>query len=365
MSEHYKEHFLNHYNNFINQLKVIFSSDDTIKLLDKLTNISDDEKINKGQLFNSLLIEQNFDLFIKKKLKVFSHKNAETQAISESLFGPELCLKNILNNQPDEVKDIIWNTLFVLSMLAELLNPNKNNNKINKLNNLLGNENRFKKVEEMLGVNVNEATTNMLNDIMGSFEKVLTASDSNGDPLTNIMKISKKISTKYADKITKGDIELDKLMESITKKVPGMDQLISGAFNASKPKEKVVIDENFSTADVNVGLNKDDENKSFNLTNILNMVNKFNTSTNNKDGESGNINFDFIKTIPGMDNIPGIDKMIDLMKKLEKSNSTEDVKLVQDEMDAYLQKELGIDIEKLNLELSNVTKKMEEQNNVS
>jgi hypothetical protein len=54
----------------------------------------------------------------------------------------------------------------------------------------------------------------MIDDIVESFEKVLTG-QSSGNPLSGIMEISQKISVKYADKINKGDIELDKLMDEI------------------------------------------------------------------------------------------------------------------------------------------------------
>jgi hypothetical protein len=48
-------------------------------------------------LFSSLIGDEFFDLLIDSKIKLFSHKNPTTEEISESLFGKELCLKNILN----------------------------------------------------------------------------------------------------------------------------------------------------------------------------------------------------------------------------------------------------------------------------
>ena len=360
MSENYKEHFLNHYNNFLNQLKVIFPFEEEI--LNNLSNLSDDEKIKKGLLFNSLLTDTNFDLFTKKKIKVFSHKNDDTRAISESLFGSNFSIKNVLNNQPDEVKDIIWNNMYVLCMLAELLQDNKDDNRVNLLNKIICNEKKLKNIEEILGLDINNETSGMLNDIMNSFEKIL---NTDADPLSNIMKISQKISAKYADKINRGDIELDKLMETVTKKIPGMDQLLSGAFSKRKPKDKIIIDENFSTANVDVGLNKEDDNKSLNLSNIMNIVKKFNiVGGNNTDTD-----FDFLKTLPGMDNIPNMDKLIEMMKKLENTlvskenpQEGENVKTdeyiheLQKEMETFLQSNLGIDIDKLNANLADINK---------
>ena len=61
--------------------------------------------------------------------------------------------------------------------------------------------------------------------------------------------------------LIKQGVVLDKLMQSISKKVPGMEQMMGGMMGDmmggmmggkkdTKPKEKVVIDENFSTANV-------------------------------------------------------------------------------------------------------------------
>ena len=61
-----KEKFICHYNRFIDQLKIIYSNEDTIKILDDINNSTDEDKIQRGLLFNSLLINENFDLFIIK-----------------------------------------------------------------------------------------------------------------------------------------------------------------------------------------------------------------------------------------------------------------------------------------------------------
>jgi hypothetical protein len=91
----------------------------------------------------------------------------------------------------------------------------------------------------------------MIEDIIKSFEKTLNGGNSN--PFQGIMEISQKISSKYQDKISTGEIEIDKIMSSITKTIPGMDEILKGGlFNKSdkKKKETVVIDENFTTANI-------------------------------------------------------------------------------------------------------------------
>ena len=167
------------------------------------------------------------------------------------------------------------------------------------------------------------------------------------------MEISQKISVKYADKINKGEIELDKLMESISKKVPGMDQMMAGMMGGSgkkaAPKEKIIIDENFSTANVQVGLNKEEESKSFDIGGILKMADKFGVIPGGKPGDES-----------GDGGIPGIGKVMELMQKLDKAETKEDAEALKQEMDAFLQKEMGVDVEKLNAQLDQVTQQMKD-----
>jgi hypothetical protein len=208
-----------------------------------------------------------------------------------------------------------------------------------------------KKLQEMLGVDVNEETTSMINDIVGSFEKVLT-NQSNPNPLGGIMEISQTISVKYADKINKGEIELDKLMQAITKKVPGMEQMMNGMMGgaASKPKskEKILIDENFSTANINVGMNKEPESENnMNIASMLKMADQFGVIPGGKSTSGEN------------SGIPGIGKVMDIMRKLENTNTKEDADALKIEMDSFLQKEMGVDVNKLNEQLEIVTKQME------
>jgi hypothetical protein len=375
MSDFFKEQYLTNFNNFIDQLQFIFPDDETKTVLAVLKGMSDETKINNSQTFCNSITGENFDLFLKSKIKVFSHKSPNTLLISESLFGSNFSLKNILNNQPEEVKKIIWLNLHTLNMLAELMKPDdkQNKNNIVALNNLINgkqeietlklphtsNNEARKRIQQMLGVDINNDTTDMIDDIVASFERVL--SGSGGNPLSGIMEISQTISTKYANKINSGDIELGKLMDSITTKVPGMDQMMksmktSGFSGTSTvPKEKVIIDENFSTADVIITETHNDNNGSgMKIGNMLKMADQFGVLPGGKTSEG----MPSLSGLPGLDNIPGIGKMMEMMQKLEKAESQDDAAALKLEMDSYLEKELGVDVNALNSQLDMLTKNM-------
>ena len=132
------EVFIDNYNNFIEQLKIIFNDENTISILDNNLLLNNDEKIIKGKIFNNKIFEIDFHSFYNQKIKIFSHKEENTKVLSESLFGNELCIKNLINNQPEEVKNIIWKHLHTLWLYSEYLNDNPNNEYIilmkNKLN---------------------------------------------------------------------------------------------------------------------------------------------------------------------------------------------------------------------------------------
>lgn len=357
MNQIYSEQYLKHYNNFIDQLIHIFPAEETVKQLNELKNLNNELKLSRGKLFASLLNDDKLEMFIDSKIKVFSHKSQDTQQISESLFGSDFCIKNLLNNQPDNIKKLIWSELYILCMFGELMNNDEpNSEKIIKLKNIItpistpiDSENKSNinqtKIEEMLGVQVNDDTKTMIDDIVQSFEKVLT-NQAGANPLGGIMEISQKISVKYADKINKGDIELDKIMKSITSKVPGMDQMMAGMSGMmggekKKPKEKIIIDENFSTANVNVGLNKEKESKSFDIGGILKMADSFGVIPGGKQQTE-------------QTELPGLGKMMELMQKLDKTETNEDAANLKQEMDEFLQKEMGIDIDKLNSQIEQV-----------
>ena len=431
MSKVLEENYLECYDNFILQLKIIFTENETNKILDNIKNMANTDKINKGKLFVELITSEHFDDFLKCKIKIFSHKNNNTKKISESLLDNNLCLKNLLNNQPDAVKKVIWSKLHIIYIASELLKPvnEQNNLRLDALNNLLNTSessdlinytqtkqsNQFNsninsnassdsdaknKLKGMLGVDVNNETSDMIDDIVASFEKVLSGNASS-NPLSGIMEISEKISVKYADKINSGEIELDKLMKCISKKIPGMESILGGMMGTGsaggaggglgglgglgdmmsgmmgggtkKPKEKIIINENFSTADVQVGLNKEEDKKSINIGNILKIADGFGVIPGGKQSTSGLLGsgasgsssssesngLPDLSSFGDMSNIPHLGKMMEMMEKLGKTETQEDADALKMEMDSFLQSELGLDVNKLNKELENVSNNIE------
>ena len=414
------------YDNFILQLKIIFTDNETHKILDDIKSMSDEDKIIKGNMFVDSITPELFDDFIKSKIKIFSHKNVNTKKISESLLDSNLCIKNLLNNQPETVKKVIWLKLHILYMSIELLKPeaeqnsvrlkalnklvNKaessdlinyeqnNSNNPNNPNNSNNSNNPKNKLKDMLGVDVNDQTTSMIDDIVSSFEKVLSG-NANSNPLSGIMEISQKISVKYADKINNGEIELDKLMKSISQKVPGMESMLNGMMGdqsksgdmksdglssmmssmmggmvggdatKTKPKEKIIMNDNFSTADVEVGLTKVDDKKSINIGSVLKIADQFGVIPGGKQSSkvsesntsSGFPDLSGLGSLPGlgdlgdMSNIPHLSKMMEMMNKLGKTETQEDADALKREMDTFLESELGLDVNKLNKELENVS----------
>jgi hypothetical protein len=376
--------FLDYFNSFIKQLKIIFPDAQVTEILTKIENENDDSKKARGLYFAGLIDEENFDLFLKSKIKVFSHKTELNKQLSESLFNENLSLKSMLNNQPDDIKKIIWSYLHNLYLHSNI----NDNDKIKRLNEMLEDKNKDvkDKLHDIFGNDINSQTTNMIDDIVNSFEQILT--NSKGNPLSGILNISQQISSKYADKINSGEIELNKLMGSITKtmpnmptngempdisNIPGMEGLgdmmknmmgsmgpMMGSMNPNQEKkseEKVIIDENFSTASVDVG--KLEENKGgMKIGSMLKMAdglgvipggkkNKNNDNDGlgslmsnlmNNNNMSNNINEDDINNL-----MPQFGKVMNVLQKLD-GNGEADMDKLKEEMDALLENDFGINM---------------------
>ena len=370
--------FLDYFNSFIKQLKIIFPDTNVNEILTKIENENDDSKRARGLYFAGLFDNENFDLFLKSKIKVFSHKNELNKQLSESLFNENLSLKSMLNNQSDDIKKIIWSFLHNLFLYSNI----NDKSKINKLNDMLSDKNKDvkDKLHDMFGNDINSQTTNMIDDIVNSFEQIL--SNPKGNPLSGILNISQQISSKYADKINSGEIELNKLMGSITKtmpnmptngdmpditSIPGMEGLgdmmknMMGSMGPmmgsqeKKSEEKVIIDENFSTANVDVG-KLEENSSSMKIGSMLKMAdglgiipgskkNKNNNDNNNNNDMnslmsnlmSGNMNND-------MNNLmPQFGKVMNVLQKIDTTNET-DMDKLKEEMDALLENDFGINI---------------------
>lgn len=110
------------------------------------------------------------------------------------------------------------------------------------------------KIKKILEIDVNDQTSEMIDDIIDSFDKILNNTTYN--PITKITEITQEITTKYGDLIKNGDIKIDKLLSYIITKAPGLDTFLNGFMN-SAPTEQVenniIMDSNFSTSQVEVG----------------------------------------------------------------------------------------------------------------
>jgi len=243
------------------------------------------------------------------------------------------------------------------------------------------------KIYDILSVDVNKDTTDMIDDIVKSFEDILTKPNAN--PLNSVMEISKSISLKYADKINKGDIELNKLMGSIMKKVPGMEKMMGNMGDINKmmegvmgsgkteKKEKVIIDENYSTAVVKVPELKDDSSN-LKLGNVLKMADQFGVipggKTDPKSNGLGSILSSLGNSGGGFDELlkglskenggsgeidPGVssqlNKMVGMLNKLQNVNTKEEASEMKAEMDTFLEKDLGINVKDLSNVMNNIS----------
>ena len=390
MSTVLNDQYLKNFNNFTSQLKIIFPKEN----FDIIDNMSDMDKLSNGIKFVESFDNDNFSLFSKSKIKVFSHKSSVTQTISESLFGTDFCLKNILNNQPDDVKNIIWHNLHTMYIITELQKPieKQNQERLSILNKLLHKDDIEvedelpeethkeesqsgqgkgvnKKIHDMLGVKINKETSEMIDEIVGSFEKIMSKGASS-NPMSSIMEISKLISVKYADKISNGTIEIDKLMAAIGKKIPGMDKvmdqvmgMMKGSSEKKKPKEKIIIDENFSTASIKVGEVKEDKDKGgFKLGSMLKMADQFGVLPGGKKNES-DVGGGLASLLGGggdMGQLPGMDKLMGMMQKMTTTETPEQAAALKEEMDSFMQKELGVDVSQLNQQLDEFTNKIKD-----
>jgi len=358
--------YLNNFNEFVNQLKIIFINNDIQQILNDILQLSNEDKINNGKLFVELINSQFFDDFVKAKLKIFSHKNNNTLQLSESLFGSKLCIKYILNNQSEEIKKLIWTNLYNLYISCESLKPVEEQDTVKmdyimRLLNTKTNDAR-KKIHEVLGTDINDHTTDMVNDIVSSFENIMNTKPGS-NPLSDIMGLSQQISVKYANKINNGDIEIDKLLKCMTNKIPGMENMMSGEnsnimnnimssmgnmTDGNTEKEKIIIDDNFSTASVDVGATDKDKNN-INFGNILKMADQFGVLPGGKQTTNDNTNPDLSSfNLDGLCNNPQLSKIMGMMSKLNSVNTPDEIENLKTEVDSFLQNEMNVDMDKIN-----------------
>ena len=302
------------YNNILDTVESVLKLDTSY-----YKNLSDANKQESVErFFNSLEDDTLFLLFSKSKIKVFSGKTDETHHVSVSLFDEKLSLKQIFNNMTETVKNQYWDKLFRLYIEYNKTQDNNNMrftmllDSIKTINNTLSS----KVKNDILKVDVNNTTNSMIDDIVGSFQNIM---GNKSNPFDNIMNITTMISDKYKDQLQNGEIQLDKIIGGIDGVIPGLMK------KTEEKKEPVIIDENFSTDNVNVGEIKE---------------------------ESGNNIGNMMKMIPNMGGL------MNMVSRINKAENDDDLVDIKKDMDTYLEKELKVDMSQFNETMSNIEKNM-------
>jgi hypothetical protein len=267
------EHCIPIYNEFLDTIKSLTKED--------LTEFRQNPEKRLEKFYMSLSKDDLFLLFSMAKIKVFSAKTVETHELSISLFNEAVSLKHLFNNQTDEIKSKLWELLFNMYIQLEK-KYNNNQERISTLKEAIKkvkadapeiNNERAEKFKTMLKKDVNSQTSNMLEDIIGSFQSVLS---NKGNPFDSIMSITENITSKYGKMIEQGDIQIDKILGSVT-------SVIGTTMNEKEEEEPVIIDENFSTSNVDIGKEEEEESSGFDLKKLAklmpltNMMNKIGT----------------------------------------------------------------------------------------
>ena len=341
--------FITNYSDFILHVKNIFPDNN---LFEKLLDETPEEKINRFKKFNDLLNNTTlFNHFVKNKIKLFSHKDKSTLDVSESIFGSEITLKKIFNNQDESVKLLFWSDLksLLLSYNYYILSIDPDDKKAQeKIQNLEKKPviNPKDGLDKILKTeNLNQTTNNMINDIFSTFEETVEKPGSN--PFSNIMQISQTISEKYKTNIENGEVNLDDLLKNMTG-LPGMENISNIVGSITKqiqptetiPAEKVIIDEEFSTAIVQKGEQTEDTSN-FNVGELLKTMDSF-----------GALGF----TNPFVDGkIPDENNMNKLMNVFNKLSSTEN----PSQLNEIFENDLGINMDKFTNEMNKVLGKNE------
>jgi hypothetical protein len=348
---------------FMTHLSEVFQNNTTIE---SVINEPLEKKLERVENFNNSIKNiTNFNYFLKSKIKLFSHKDKDTLLISESLFGSSL--KKIFNNQDDTIKLTFWkdlhNLLLSYNEYVLTLDPN-NAGALDRVDKLQTNNtpklNMKTDINKLLNTdNLNDTTNNMLNDIFNSFESSMNGSS--GNPFNNIMNISQTITEKYKDKIENGEIDLGDILKSMTslpgmENVGGMVDVLTKQMQGSteQPKEKIIIDENFSTSIVDQGVNEE-QDSGMNVASLLKTVSSLGLDSSIGDLMSGNLGNLMSGNSDNSDDNEQPNQMNDLgniMNLFNKIGQTTD----QNEMNELFEKELGIDMNALTNQISSLNK---------
>lgn len=280
---------------------------------------NDDIENRVTRFYNSLEDQGLFDVFAGSKIKVFSATTVETHNISTSLFGDKLPIKYLFNNMEDKIKDHLWIALYNLYVHLER-HFNKRQDRIDTIKQSIRNVRGRQKTniksdlfKDVIKADVNDTTSNMLDDIISSFQDI--TSGANANPFENIMGITEKIAQKYGQKIESGEVEVDKIIN-------GMGGMFKGMGGEKEP-ETVVMDENFSTAAIDVG-NLDEEKKGgFDLNQLAKLA-----------------------------------PLTEMLNKVGSINSEDDAVAFKNTMDQFMEKELKVDMSQYKETIENLEKQL-------
>ena len=382
MTEYYKKQFDEKYTEFTKQILKLYpeSSSEVNKCVNQISSLNDQEKRECGIKFTELINNStsNKNNLLGRKIKLFSSKSEENKKISYALlkFIP---LKKLLNgNVADNVKEIIWDYIQLLYVFTELSVKDKNNMDKDLIKNLLHmvNDNSKKNSEtstdnspskkkeqkeqrqqrqqrqqreqreqtqqrqqtkqsqqndkdaNILNLDCNPETNNMINDIVGMFQNNLEGEGNDGNPFKNIVEVTKKITEQYQGKIENGDIDLDGLLKNIQKSMPNLPDL--NLEGKSEDEIKHIIDENFSTADVDLGEGKKDEKGGLDMSQMMNMMKNLNQTL----GSDGN----------GME---GLNKMMESLGGMKMPDNEEEAAEHTNKMRNILEKDFNMDLSQL------------------
>jgi hypothetical protein len=328
MADEFKDKLSIKYKNIVKNIENIFGFE-----LEVFNDINYDFINKRSLLFYEIMENENlFVLFINNKIKVFSSKNDDSHQLSKSLFGEIILLKNLFNNQPEEDKNNLWSLLLGFYLFLEENNKNRNDRikllheRMSVLKQKISNDIK----ENILKVDVNKTTNNMIDDIVGCFQDM---TGENENPFKNIMQVTSQISEKYYNNIKSGDIEIDKILSNIS-----LGDLTSQLGKEDKvvQDEPVIIDENFTTANVELGDEDEKENNKGIFGDVMNMANT----------------------------MPDIANLTSMISDIQNAQTEEEVMNIKNKMDSFIEKEMGVDMNEFNESMSKLQEKMEGRDNI-
>lgn len=201
---------MNQYVTFVN-----IESDD----INELLNVDIDSVVNNCNKFNSYLDNNDlFNLFLKKKTKLFSHKSDNTKNLSEVLFGDKISMRDVLTTQNNKTKDIIWNYLHNIYLHTEHKKETPNTDRIKLFEKLSDSDNcsdnnKTQLFENIIDEQSNDKSKDLLKDIVGSFDTLVT--DNQEDLMNNVINFSKKMNDKYKNDIENNTIDINGILNNV------------------------------------------------------------------------------------------------------------------------------------------------------